>query len=107
MAQENDAIVKPRHFNIRDLILKRVSLTTRNPAHRKLGPNWEGSYMVINCKRLEEFSRHQMDAAKERIRAAAARQREERKAKGEATSTWGRRNWGRQLCSIFRGPWFV
>ena len=39
MTRQYDAMVKPRHFNIRDLILKRVSLATRNPAHGKLGPN--------------------------------------------------------------------
>ena len=33
MARQYDAMVKPRHFNIGDLILKRVSLATRNPAH--------------------------------------------------------------------------
>ena len=41
MARQYDAMVKPRRFNIGDLVLKRVSLTTRNPTHRKLGPNWE------------------------------------------------------------------
>ena len=39
MARQHDAMVKPRCFNIGDLILKRVSLVTRNPAHGKLGPN--------------------------------------------------------------------
>ena len=51
MARQYDAMVKPRRFNIRDLVLKRVSLATRNPAHGKLGPNWEGPYRVINFKR--------------------------------------------------------
>ena len=51
MTRQYDAIVKPRRFNIRDLVLKRVSLETRNPAHGKLGPNCEGPYRVINCKR--------------------------------------------------------
>ena len=51
MARQYDAMVKPKHFNIGDLVLKRVSLATRNPAHGKLGPNWEGPYRVINCKR--------------------------------------------------------
>ena len=51
IARQNDAMVKPRRFNIGDLILKRVSLATRNPVHGKLGPNWEGPYRVINCKR--------------------------------------------------------
>ena len=51
MAKQYDVMVKPRRFNIGDLILKRVFLATRNPAHGKLRPNWEGPYRVINCKR--------------------------------------------------------
>ena len=51
MARQYDAMVKPRCFNIGDLVLKRVSLATKNPAHGKLGPNWEEPYRVINCKR--------------------------------------------------------
>ena len=55
MARQYDATVKPRRFNIRDLILKRVTLATRNPAYGKLGPNWEGPYRVINCKRQGSY----------------------------------------------------
>ena len=39
MARQYDAMVKPRHFNIGDLVLKRVTLATRNPAYGKLGLN--------------------------------------------------------------------
>ena len=39
MARQYDAMVKPRRFNIGDLVLKRVTLVTRNPAYGKLGPN--------------------------------------------------------------------
>ena len=39
IARQYDAMVKLRCFNIGDLILKSVSLATRNPAHGKLGPN--------------------------------------------------------------------
>ena len=39
MARKYDAMVKPRRFNIGDLVLKRVFLATKNPAHGKLGPN--------------------------------------------------------------------
>ena len=39
MARQYDVMVKPRHFNIRDLVLKRASLATRNSTHGKLGPN--------------------------------------------------------------------
>ena len=64
MAQQYDAMVKPRCFNIGDLILKRVSLTTRNPAHGKLGPNWEGPYKVINCKRHRSYYLEALDGRK-------------------------------------------
>ena len=39
MERQYDAMVKPRRFNIGDLVLKRVTLATRNPAYGKLGPN--------------------------------------------------------------------
>ena len=51
MTKQYDAMVKPRCFNIEDLVLKRVSLATRNLAYGKIWPNWEGPYNVINCKR--------------------------------------------------------
>ena len=50
MAKQYDAIVKPRRFNIGDLVLKRVSLATRNLAHGKLGPNWEGPYRLSTAR---------------------------------------------------------
>ena len=39
MARQYDAMVKPRRFNIGDLVLRKVTLATKNPAHGKLGPN--------------------------------------------------------------------
>ena len=39
MAKRYDAMVKSRRFSIGDLMLKKVSLATKNPAHGKLGPN--------------------------------------------------------------------
>ena len=50
MAKQYDAMVKPRCFNIGDLILKRVSLETRNPVYGKLEPNWEGPYRLSTAK---------------------------------------------------------
>ena len=64
MARQYDAMVKPRCFNIGDFILKRVSLATRNPAHGKLGPNWEGPYRVINCKRQWSYYLEALDGRK-------------------------------------------
>ena len=36
MARQYDAMVKPGRFNIGDLVLKKVTLATRNPAYGKL-----------------------------------------------------------------------
>ena len=64
MAKQYDAMVKPRRFNVGDLVLKRVFLATRNPAHGKLGPNWEGPYRVINCKRQGSYYLETLDRRK-------------------------------------------
>ena len=64
MARQYDAMVKPRRFNIGDLVLKRVSLATKNPAYGKLEPNWEGPYKVINCKRQGSYYLEALDGRK-------------------------------------------
>ena len=64
MTRQYDAMVKPRCFNIGDFILKRVSLAIRNPAHGKLGPNWERPYKVINCKRQGSYYLETLDRRK-------------------------------------------
>ena len=53
MTKHYDVMVKPRQFNIGELVLKRVSLATKDPTHGNLGPNWKGPYRVINYKRRE------------------------------------------------------
>ena len=64
MARQYDTMVKPRRFNIGDLVLKRVSLATKNPTHGKLGPNWEGPYRVINFKRQGSYYLEALDGRK-------------------------------------------
>ena len=64
MARQCDAMVKSRRFNIGDLVPKKVSLATKNPAHGKLGPNWEGPYKVINCKRQGSYYLKALDGRK-------------------------------------------
>ena len=64
MARQYDAMVKPRRFNIGDLVLKWVSLATRNPAHGKLGLNWEGPYRIINFKRQGSYYLEATDGQK-------------------------------------------
>ena len=64
MARQHDAMVKPRRLNIGDLVLKKVSLTTKNPAHGKLGPNWKEPYKIINCKRQGSYYLEALDGRK-------------------------------------------
>ena len=64
MARQYDAMVKPRQFNIGDLVLKKISLATKNPTHGKLGSNWEGPYRVINCKKQGSYYLEALDGRK-------------------------------------------
>jgi len=41
--------VRPKEFQIRDLVLRRVIQSTRQKDHGKLEPNWEGPYIFIAC----------------------------------------------------------
>ena len=42
----NDQKVKPRSYKPSDLVLKKLLSARKNPTHGKLGPNWEGPYIV-------------------------------------------------------------
>ena len=47
--------VKLRRFNIGDLVLRKVTLATKDPAHGKLGPSWEGPYRVVHYSRQGSY----------------------------------------------------
>ena len=47
--------VKSRSFKVGDLVLRKVTLTTRDFTKRKLTPNWEGPYKVISCQKLGAY----------------------------------------------------
>ena len=51
MARYYNAKVKPRKFFIGDLVLRKVTLATKDPTQGKLGPNWEGPYKVVEIRR--------------------------------------------------------
>ena len=38
--------VKPKSYMPGDLVLKKLLPARKNPAHGKLGPNWEGPYII-------------------------------------------------------------
>ena len=41
-----DQKVKPRSYMPSNLVLKKLLLARKNPVHGKLGPNWEGPYII-------------------------------------------------------------
>ena len=45
-AKYYDQKVKPRSYKPDDLVLKKLLPARKNPTHGKLGPNWEGPYIV-------------------------------------------------------------
>ena len=48
LKQGYDFGVKLRPLNPRDLVLRKVVGTAKNPTCEKLGPNWEGSYCITS-----------------------------------------------------------
>ena len=48
MKREYDKNIRPRSFQVGDLVLWKVVENTRNPNDGKLGPNWEGLYKVTS-----------------------------------------------------------
>ena len=43
--------VKPKNYKPGDLVLKKLLPARKNPTHGKLGPNWEGPYIVTRVIR--------------------------------------------------------
>ena len=47
--------VKPRSYMSGDLVLKKLLPARKNPAHGKLGSNWEGPYIISRVVRLGNY----------------------------------------------------
>ena len=50
-AKYYDQRVRPMSFKPDDLVLKKLLPARKNPTHGKLGPNWEGTYVVSGIVR--------------------------------------------------------
>uniref|UniRef100_A0A2N9HHU0 Uncharacterized protein n=1 Tax=Fagus sylvatica TaxID=28930 RepID=A0A2N9HHU0_FAGSY len=61
MARHYNSRVKPRQLSVGDLVLRKVTLATKNPSEGKLGPNWEGPYKVIEIRRPGTYHLEDMD----------------------------------------------
>ena len=55
LKQGYDTNVKLRPLAVGDLVLRKVLGTTRNPTWGKLGPNWEGPYLIISVARIGAY----------------------------------------------------
>ena len=47
--------VKPKSYMLGDLVLKKLLPARKNPAHGKLGPNWEGPYIISRVVRPSNY----------------------------------------------------
>ena len=54
-ARYYDQKVRPNSFKPGDLVLKKLLPATKDPTHGKLGPNWEGPYIVSRIIRPNNY----------------------------------------------------
>ena len=48
MVKHYNTEVKNRDFQVRDLVLRKVTGAIRDPSEEKLGPNWKGPYRITS-----------------------------------------------------------
>ena len=63
IARYYDRKVRPNRFKPEDLVLKKLLPTRKNPTHGKLGPNWEGPYII---SRIIQPSNYELQTEKEK-----------------------------------------
>ena len=61
MAKHYNAKAKPRHFQIEDLDLRKMTTATKDPAQGKLGPNWEGPNRIFDYHRKGTYHLETLD----------------------------------------------
>ena len=61
MARYHDRRVKHREFKVGDLVLRKVTLATKDPTQGKLGPTWEGPYKVVKFHRRGTYHLKKLD----------------------------------------------
>ena len=61
LASSNNKRVKPRTFQPRDLVLRKVFENTADPTVGKFQPNWEGPYLVTRAGESEAYALDKLD----------------------------------------------
>ena len=64
MAKHYNSRVRHRDFNIEDLVLRKVTSTTRDPSQGKLETNWGGHYKITSCQRKDTYHLETLDGQK-------------------------------------------
>ena len=55
MAEYYNKRVKLRRLDIGDLVLRKITTATKDPAQEKLSPTWEGPYRVVHYSRQGSY----------------------------------------------------
>ena len=61
LKQGYDLNVKLRPLAPRDLVLRKVLGTAKNPAWKKIGPNWEGPYRITSMTGIGAYYLEDLD----------------------------------------------
>ena len=64
MAKHYNSWVRHRGLQVRDLILRNVMGTARDPTHGKLSPNWEGPFRITSWQRKDTYHLETLDGRK-------------------------------------------
>ena len=64
MAKHYNSKVKHRDFQVGDLVLRKVTSSTRDPSQGKLGPNWEEPYKITSWQRKGTYHLETLDSKK-------------------------------------------
>lgn len=64
MLKHYNTKVRPRHFQVGVLVLRKVTTATRDPSQGKLVLNWEGPYKIIDYCRKGTYYLETLDRQK-------------------------------------------
>ena len=61
MAEYYNKRVKPKRLDMGDLVLRKATPATRDSVQGKLGPTWEGPYLIVHYFRQDSYHLETMD----------------------------------------------
>ena len=64
MAKHYNSKVRRRDFQVKNLVLRKVTGATRDSSQGKLGPNWEGPYRITSWQMKGTYHLKTIDGQK-------------------------------------------